>query len=65
MAAGEYPNCKPTKRLDHNISDLKAQCSACAVGVAQMAALFDEYGVDAVQHYMLGESLREQHGGRF
>ncbi|WWD04682.1 hypothetical protein V865_002753 [Kwoniella europaea PYCC6329] len=52
MAAGDYPNCKPTKRIDHNLSDLKAQVSACAVGTAQLHALFEEYGKDVVHFYM-------------
>lgn len=55
MKAGEYPGCLPTKRLDHNISDLKAQCSACAVGISQMQALFEEYGRDTVHFYMRGK----------
>jgi 5-oxoprolinase (ATP-hydrolysing) len=55
MQAGTYPGCKATKRIDHNISDLKAQCSACAVGTAQLHALFDEYGKAVVHFYMKGE----------
>lgn len=54
--AGTYPGCKATKRLDHNISDLKAQCSACAVGSTQLKALFDEYGNEVVHFYMKGTS---------
>ncbi|OCF34545.1 5-oxoprolinase (ATP-hydrolysing) [Kwoniella heveanensis BCC8398] len=52
MKAGDFPNCKPTKRIEHNLSDLKAQCSACAVGTTQLHALFDEYGKDVVHFYM-------------
>ncbi|WVF66760.1 hypothetical protein IAT40_001502 [Kwoniella sp. CBS 6097] len=52
MKAGDFPNCKPTKRIEHNLSDLKAQCSACAVGTSQLHALFDEYGKDVVHFYM-------------
>lgn len=55
MKAGDYPGCKPTKRIDHNLSDLKAQCSACAVGTIQLHALFDEYGKDVVHFYMKGK----------
>lgn len=58
MKAGEYPGCKPTKRLDHNISDLKAQCSACTVGTTQLHALFDEYGKQVVHFYMRGTWFR-------
>ena len=53
--AGTYPNCQVTKRIDHNISDLKAQCSSCAVGTTQLLALFEEYGRDVVHFYMRGE----------
>ena len=55
MRAGDFPGCKATKRLDHNISDIKAQCSACAVGTTQLHALFDEYGKDVVHFYMKGK----------
>ncbi|WWC69115.1 uncharacterized protein I206_103051 [Kwoniella pini CBS 10737] len=43
---------KATRGLDKNLSDLKAQCAACAVGSTQIHALFDEYGKRVVQHYM-------------
>jgi hypothetical protein len=56
MKAGPYPGCKATKRLDHNLSDLKAQCSACAVGTTQLHALFDEYGKAVVHFFMKGKS---------
>ncbi|TYJ56774.1 hypothetical protein B9479_002544 [Cryptococcus floricola] len=51
-AAGEYPNCLSARQLHINISDLKAQCSACAVGSAQIIDLFDEFGKDVVVQYM-------------
>ncbi|WWC85663.1 uncharacterized protein L201_000529 [Kwoniella dendrophila CBS 6074] len=51
-AAGQYPDCLASRQLDVNISDLKAQCSACAVGTSQIGDLFDEYGKQVVQHYM-------------
>lgn len=41
-AAGAYPDCLASRQLDVNISDLKAQCSACAVGSAQIEELFEE-----------------------
>ncbi|OCF32026.1 5-oxoprolinase (ATP-hydrolysing) [Kwoniella heveanensis BCC8398] len=50
--AGEYPDCIATRQIDVNLSDLKAQCSACAVGSTQITALFKEYGQSVVQHYM-------------
>ena len=60
MRAGDFPGCKATKRLDHNISDIKAQCSACAVGTTQLHALFDEYGKDVVHFYMKGKRSDRQ-----
>ncbi|KAK4686968.1 5-oxoprolinase (ATP-hydrolyzing), partial [Tremellales sp. Uapishka_1] len=52
MKAGDFPGCKPTKRIEHNLSDLKAQCSACALGTSQLNHLFEEYGKDVVHFYM-------------
>ena len=54
-SAGKGVGCLSTRRLDHNLSDLKAQCAACAVGVSQMMSLMDEYGRDVVHFYMTGE----------
>lgn len=50
--AGDSLDCLATRQIDVNISDLKAQCSACAVGSNQIIGLFNEYGKDVVQHYM-------------
>ncbi|RSH93770.1 hypothetical protein EHS25_006418 [Saitozyma podzolica] len=52
MKAGDYPECMAPRQLNMNMSDLKAQCAACAVGSAQIHALFGEYGKEVVQHYM-------------
>lgn len=51
-AAGEFPNCQASRMLEVNISDLRAQCSACAVGWSQIQELFVEYGKPVVQQYM-------------
>ena len=50
--AGDFPGCVAARMIDVNLSDLKAQCSACAVGSAQIEALMAEYGKKVVQHYM-------------
>jgi 5-oxoprolinase (ATP-hydrolysing) len=42
MKAGDYPECMAPRQLNMNMSDLKAQCAACAVGSAQIHALFGE-----------------------
>ncbi|WWD01069.1 hypothetical protein V866_008007 [Kwoniella sp. B9012] len=53
MKAGKADTrVKATRGLDKNLSDLKAQCAACAVGSAQIHSLFGEYGKTVVQHYM-------------
>lgn len=40
--AGDFEGCISTRRMEYNLSDLKAQCSACAVGSAQIHGLFGE-----------------------
>lgn len=54
--AGKVPGCSPPAKLDWNISDLKAQCSACAVGAAQLRLLFKEFTKPVVHFYMKGKS---------
>jgi 5-oxoprolinase (ATP-hydrolysing) len=51
-APGQYPGSEPSRRIADNLSDLKAQCAACAVGAQQVQILFEEYGKDVVQFYM-------------
>ena len=50
--AGDYPDCIPPRRLDWNISDLKAQVAACAVGINQLHLLFQEFSKPVVHFYM-------------
>jgi 5-oxoprolinase (ATP-hydrolysing) len=50
--AGNYPNCLAARRFQDNLSDLKAQVSACAVGSAKIQDLFREYSKDVVLFYM-------------
>jgi 5-oxoprolinase (ATP-hydrolysing) len=40
--AGSFPGCLPPRQPHVNISDLKAKCSACAIGSSQIHALFKE-----------------------
>ena len=51
-APGDYPGCTPSRRLDDNLSDLKAQVAANNKGMTLIQALMDEYGQDVVQLYM-------------
>ncbi|KAI5479281.1 5-oxoprolinase (ATP-hydrolyzing) [Pseudohyphozyma bogoriensis] len=50
--AGTYENCAASRRIQDNISDLKAQCAACSQGAAQIKGLFQEYGKEVTQFYM-------------
>lgn len=40
--AGEYDDCLASRQMQVNLSDLKAQCAACAVGSTQIHSLFNE-----------------------
>jgi 5-oxoprolinase (ATP-hydrolysing) len=51
-APGDLPGCTPSRRLDDNLSDLKAQVAANNKGMTLIQALMEEYGQDVVQLYM-------------
>ena len=61
----QYEGCSGTRRLQDNISDLKAQIAANAKGILQIKALISEFGVSEVHRYMYGiqdaaaQSVRE------
>ncbi len=42
----------PARNIDQNIADLKAQAAANAIGVQQLLAISDKYGLDVVEAYM-------------
>ncbi|KAG7839818.1 hypothetical protein KL942_003429 [Ogataea angusta] len=48
----EAPGCSPTRKLEDNVSDLKAQIAANQRGVNLLVDLFKEYGVETVLFYM-------------
>jgi 5-oxoprolinase (ATP-hydrolysing) len=52
IAPGDLPGCTPSRRLDDNLSDLKAQVAANNKGMTLIQALMEEYGQDVVQLYM-------------
>ncbi|CAN8100499.1 unnamed protein product [Discula destructiva] len=52
--AGEFPGCSVTRRMDDNISDLKAQVSANQRGIVLLRKLCDEYSLPVVHKYMNG-----------
>jgi 5-oxoprolinase (ATP-hydrolysing) len=51
-APGDLPGCTPSRRLDDNLSDLKAQVAANNKGMILIQSLMEEYGQDVVQLYM-------------
>ncbi len=50
--AGTYPGCLASRRIQDNLSDLRAQCAACKQGAGQIQQLFREYGKEVVTFYM-------------
>ena len=61
----QYEGCSGTRRLQDNISDLKAQIAANSKGISQIKALISEFGASEVHRYMYGiqdaaaQSVRE------
>ena len=51
---GTYPGCSTTRRIQDNISDLKAQTSANQRGIILLQKLCDEYSLEVVHRYMEG-----------
>ncbi|KAI0381310.1 Hydantoinase B/oxoprolinase-domain-containing protein [Hypomontagnella monticulosa] len=52
--AGTFPGCSPTRRIQDNISDLKAQTSANQRGINLLMKLCDEFTLPVVHKYMRG-----------
>ncbi|KAL5343568.1 putative 5-oxoprolinase [Aspergillus crustosus] len=53
-AAGEFPGCSPTRRLNDNISDLKAQISSNQRGMLLLQNLCEEFTLETVHRHMYG-----------
>lgn len=51
---GTYPGCSVTRRIQDNISDLKAQTSANQRGIILLQKLCSEYTLQVVHKYMTG-----------
>lgn len=49
---GEYPGCMPSRRLEDNLSDLKAQIAANNKGLLLIKVLINEYSKSEVHYYM-------------
>lgn len=52
LEPGKFPGCVGSRRLDDNLSDLKAQVAANNKGVGLIQALMQEYSQSIVQLYM-------------
>ncbi|KAL1619948.1 hypothetical protein SLS56_009915 [Neofusicoccum ribis] len=78
LEPGKYPGCVGSRRLDDNLSDLKAQVAANRKGMLLIQALMDEYSQEVVQLYMRAiqenaevavrrflRKTREEKGARF
>ncbi|CAI4216610.1 unnamed protein product [Parascedosporium putredinis] len=50
----KYPGCSGTRRLQDNVSDLKAQIAANAQGISLIKSLITEFGLATVHRYMIG-----------
>lgn len=50
--AGSFPGCSPTRRLQDNISDLKAQISSNQRGIVLLGKLCEHFTLPVVQTYM-------------
>jgi 5-oxoprolinase (ATP-hydrolysing) len=48
----QYDACSGTRRLQDNLSDLKAQIAANVKGISLIKALIEEYGLSSVHKYM-------------
>jgi 5-oxoprolinase (ATP-hydrolysing) len=49
--AGEHPGCSPTRRLNDNISDIKAQISANQRGLLLLQKLADQFSLPVIHKY--------------
>lgn len=52
VEAGKYPGVAPSRRLEENLSDLRAQVAANVKGSQLIRALMDEHGITTVHFYM-------------
>lgn len=52
--AGTFPGCSPTRRIQDNLSDLKAQISANQRGTLLLQKLCGEFSLPIVHKYMKG-----------
>ncbi|KAL6404418.1 hydantoinase B/oxoprolinase [Ilyonectria robusta] len=60
----KYEGCSGTRRLQDNISDLKAQIAANAKGILLIKALIAEFGLACVHRYMYAIQHTAEHAVR-
>ncbi|KAL3455825.1 Hydantoinase B/oxoprolinase-domain-containing protein [Aspergillus heterothallicus] len=54
QAAGNLPGCSPTRRINDNISDIKAQISSNQRGILLLQNLCEEFSLPVVHRHMRG-----------
>ncbi|KAL2855962.1 Hydantoinase B/oxoprolinase-domain-containing protein [Aspergillus pseudoustus] len=54
QAAGNLPGCSPTRRINDNISDIKAQISSNQRGILLLQSLCEEFSLPVVHRHMFG-----------
>ncbi|KAL4779797.1 Hydantoinase B/oxoprolinase-domain-containing protein [Aspergillus varians] len=54
LHAGTFPGCSPTRRLNDNISDIKAQISSNQRGILLLQTLCAEFSLPTVHAHMYG-----------
>lgn len=52
LKAGEYPGCSPSRRLNENISDVKAQISANQRGLLLLQKLAAQFSLPVIHKYI-------------
>ncbi|RAK76594.1 putative 5-oxoprolinase [Aspergillus fijiensis CBS 313.89] len=53
-AAGDHPGCSPSRRINDNISDLKAQIASNQRGILLLQNLCDQFSLPTVHRHMHG-----------
>lgn len=53
-AAADFPGCSATRRINDNLSDLKAQASSNQRGITLLQRMCAEFGIPVVHSYMHG-----------
>ncbi|KAH7068509.1 Hydantoinase B/oxoprolinase-domain-containing protein [Paraphoma chrysanthemicola] len=60
LKAGEYPGCSSSRRLNDNISDIKAQISANQRGLLLLQKLVAQFSLQVIHKYMAVRKFLQQ-----